>query len=222
MADSFLNNAPTNVGFTLLWTWSGKTDQNGNPIQILHQPKSCQSSQRSSRGERLQQSLSGWVPERREFRHAFDCLPGFAAPAIVTAAGKLHYPTYEEYSFQVEQALDPRKQTVLSLSYVGNHGYHEPVQNQSVNAFGVNNGSPGFDGVTPINFTGLPTTIPNPSFGAANEVGNGAVSNYNGFLVGVSRHTKSLTLNFNYTWSHALDEISNGGILGFGHLERTT
>jgi hypothetical protein len=143
-------------------------------------------------------------------------LTGFAAPAIVTAAGKLHYPTYEEYSFQIEQALDPRKQTVLSLAYVGNHGYHEPVQNQSVNAFGVNNGQPGSDGVTPINFTGLPTTIPNASFGAVNEVGNGAISNYNGFLVGVSRHTKSLTLNFNYTWSHALDEISNGGLLGFG------
>jgi hypothetical protein len=149
---------------------------------------------------------------------SFDTLsnsvPGFAAPAIFTTVGKLHYPTYEEYSFQVEHALDPRKQTVLSLAYVGNHGYHEPVQNQSVNAFGVNNGKPGLNGV--INFTGLPTTIPNASFGAANEVGNGAISNYNGFLVGVSRHTKSLTLNFNYTWSHALDEISNDGILGLG------
>jgi len=49
-------------------------------------------------------------------------------------------------------------------------------------------------------------------------VGNGAISNYNGLLVGVSRRTKSLTLNFNYTWSHALDEISNGGILGFGQF----
>jgi hypothetical protein len=48
------------------------------------------------------------------------------------------------------------------------------------------------------------------------EVTNGAVSNYNGLLLGVSRHTKSQMINFNYSWSHALDEISNGGILGFG------
>jgi hypothetical protein len=142
---------------------------------------------------------------------------GFAAPSIVTAVGKLHYPTYEEYSFQVEQALDPRKQTVLSVAYVGNHGYHEPVENVGANAFGVTtvdaNGN-----TIPANFTGLPAVAPNPSFGAVTEVGNGAISNYNGLLVGVSRHTKSLTLNFNYAWSHALDEISNGGILDLGVL----
>ena len=85
-----------------------------------------------------------------------------------------------------------------------------------MNAYGVNNGSPGYNGVTPINFAGLPATIPNGSFGAATEVSNGASSNYNGLIVGVSRHTKLLTLNFNYSWSHALDEISNGGILDLG------
>jgi hypothetical protein len=207
VADSFLNNAPTNVGFTLFGPEKNGSFISPNPVN----PASGQNVASASNAA-FQAGFKGGA----SFNTLSSSLPGFAAPGIVTAAGKLHYPTYEEYSFQVEQALDPRKQTVLSLAYVGNHGYHEPVQNQSVNAFGVNNGKPGSDGVTPINFTGLPTTVPNLSFGAANEVGNGAVSNYNGFLVGVSRHTKSLTLNFNYTWSHALDEISNGGLLGFG------
>ena len=45
---------------------------------------------------------------------SFDTLsstvPGFAAPGIVTAAGKLHYPTYEEYSFQVEHAAQVHRE----------------------------------------------------------------------------------------------------------------
>jgi hypothetical protein len=220
VADNFLNNAPTNVGFTL----NGPEKPTGETDPITGQPILNPAISANPANPTSGQNVAG--ASSRAFQAgfkngaSFDTLSngvaGFAAPTIVTAAGKLHYPTYEEYSFQVEQALDPKKQTVLSLAYVGNHGYHEPVQNQSVNAFGVNNGSPGFDG--PINFTGLPTTAPNQSFGAVNEVGNGAVSNYNGLLVGVSRHTKSLTLNFNYGWSHALDEISNGGILGFGQF----
>ena len=206
VADSFLNNAPTNVGFTLLGP-----ELNGNFISP--NPGNPLSGQNvaSASNQAFQAGFANGA--------SFDTLstvPNFSAPGIVTAIGKLHYPTYEEYSFQVEQALDSKRQTVLSIAYVGNHGYHEPVENTGVNAYGVNNGSPGYNGVTPINFAGLPATIPNGSFGAATEVSNGASSNYNGLIVGVSRHTKLLTLNFNYSWSHALDEISNGGILDLG------
>jgi carboxypeptidase family protein len=207
VADSFLNNAPTNVGFTLFGPEVGGGFISPNPAN----PASGQNVASGSN-----KAFQAGYQNGASFNTLSAAVPGFAAPSLVTAGGKLHYPTYEEYSFQIEQAIDSKRQTVVSLSYVGNHGYHEPVENAGVNAFGVNNGSPGFDGVTPINFTGLPATIPNGSFGAVSEVSNGAVSNYNGFLVGVSRHTKSQMINFNYSWSHALDEISNGGILGFG------
>ena len=207
VADSFLNNAPTNVGFTL-----NGPEKNGSFISA--NPANVASGQ--SVASLSNQAFQAGFKSGSSFNTLSASVPGFGAPSLVTAAGKLHYPTYEEYSFQVEQALDSKRQTVFSLSYVGNHGYHEPVENAGVNAFGVNNGSPGFDGITPINFTGLPATIPNASFGAVTEVSNGAISNYNGLLVGISRHTKSQMINFNYSWSHALDEISNGGILGFG------
>jgi hypothetical protein len=207
VADSFLNNAPTNVGFTL-----NGPEKGGNFISP--NPANPASGQNVASGSN--KGFQAGFQNGASFNTLSASVLGFAAPSLVTAAGKLHYPTYEEYSFQIEQAIDSKKQTVVSLSYVGNHGYHEPVENAGVNAFGVNNGSPGFDGITPINFTGLPTTVPNGSFSAVTEVSNGAVSNYNGFLVGVSRHTKSQMINFNYSWSHALDEISNGGILGFG------
>jgi hypothetical protein len=207
VADSFLNNAPTNVGFTLF----GPEDSGSF---ISPNPANAASGQQVTNASNI--GFQAGFKTGASLNTLSAAVPGFAAPSLVTAAGKLHYPTYEEYSFQIEQAVDSKKQTVVSLSYVGNHGYHEPVQNGGVNAFGVNNGGPGFDGITPINFTGLPASIPNGSFSAVTEVSNGAVSNYNGFLVGVSRHTKSQMINFNYSWSHALDEISNGGILGFG------
>jgi hypothetical protein len=209
VADSFLNNAPTNVGFTL------NGPGNGGSTLISANPANPASGENaaSASNKAFQAGFQGGAT----FGTLSSSVAGFAAPSIVTAVGKLHYPTYEEYSFQVEQALDPRKQTVLSVAYVGNHGYHEPVENVGANAFGVTtvdaNGN-----TIPANFTGLPAVAPNPSFGAVTEVGNGAISNYNGLLVGVSRHTKSLTLNFNYAWSHALDEISNGGILDLGVL----
>ena len=209
VADSFLNNAPTNVGFTL----NGPGNGGSTPISANPANPASGENAASASNNAFQAGFQGGAT----FGTLSSSVAGFAAPSIVTAVGKLHYPTYEEYSFQVEQALDPRKQTVLSVAYVGNHGYHEPVENVGANAFGVTtvdaNGN-----TIPANFTGLPAVAPNPSFGAVTEVGNGAISNYNGLLVGVSRHTKSLTLNFNYAWSHALDEISNGGILDLGVL----
>jgi hypothetical protein len=211
VADSFLNNAPTNVGFQLPGADQGGPSISANPAN----PTSGQQVAASS-----DKAFQAGFQSGASFNTLSASVPGFGAPSIIGAVGKLHYPTYEEYSFQVEQALDNKRQTVLSLAYVGNHGYHEPVENSAVNAFGVNNGASGFTPfnngpATPINFTGLPSAAPNSSFSQATEVGNGAISNYSGLIVGASRHTRSLTLNFNYGWSHALDEISNGGILPF-------
>jgi hypothetical protein len=204
VVDNFTNQAPVNVGFTLHGPELGGSFISPNPAN----PSSGQNVASASN-----QAFQADFANGASFNTLSTTVANFAAPGLTTAIGKLHYPTYEEYSFQVEQALDGKRDTVLSLAYVGNHGYHEPVQNSNVNAFGVNNGTPGFNGVMPINFTGLPpaNNPPNGSFSLAREISNGAISNYNGLIVGVSRHTKSLTLNFNYTWSHALDEISNGG-----------
>jgi hypothetical protein len=63
---------------------------------------------------------------------------------------------------------------------------------------------------------GLPTVQPDPRFGTVTEIGSGAVSNYNGLVTSVRHNfTHGLRFQANYTWSHALDEISNGGILPF-------
>jgi hypothetical protein len=84
---------------------------------------------------------------------------------------------------------------------VGNHGYHEPVVNNGVNTYG---------------FGGAPATPALPAFATVTEVQSNASSNYNGLLVSVKNQSKYVTLGFNYTYSHALDEVSNGGFVPFG------
>lgn len=123
---------------------------------------------------------------------------GFAAPSFTTPEPNIKYPTYEEWNLAVEHQLD--RATALSVQYVGNHGYHEPVLNSGVNAYG---------------FGSLPATAPSPSFGEVVTVGSNASSNYAGLTASLVRRAKTVSLQFNYQWSHALDEVSNGGFDGF-------
>jgi len=62
----------------------------------------------------------------------------------------------------------------------------------------------------------LAARLPIPPFGEITEIQSNAVSNYNGLIATVKHQSKYSTALFNYAWSHALDEISNGGILPFG------
>jgi hypothetical protein len=128
--------------------------------------------------------------------------PNFAPPNVTTVAKNLQYPTYEEWNLQLQHELP--KGNAIQISYVGNHGYHEPTQNAALNAYTA----PGYG-------TEFPTAAPASAWGAITEVRSTASSNYNGFVASFLHKGKSLNLQFNYTYSHSLDEISNGGLLGF-------
>jgi hypothetical protein len=125
--------------------------------------------------------------------------PNWAPPSFTTVASHLQYPTYEEWNLQVQHELG--RGNAFQVSYVGNHGYHEPVENAALNAFGSGP---------------FPAAAPASAFGTVTEVRSNASSNYNGFIASYLHKGKSLNMQLNYTYSHALDEISNGGILPFG------
>ena len=61
----------------------------------------------------------------------------------------------------------------------------------------------------------LPLAPPDPRFGTITEVSTPAVSNYNGLSLTAKRQFNSLQVQANYTWSHALDEVSNAGFLPY-------
>jgi hypothetical protein len=125
--------------------------------------------------------------------------PAFRTPVLRTQSGTFHTPSYQQWSFGIEQALSDRSS--VSLGYVGNHGIHIPVYNEGLNAFGTG-------------FAPFPETVPTPIFGAVQEYSSAGVSNYNGLTASYTqRVTYGFTVQASYTWSHAIDEVSNNGVL---------
>jgi hypothetical protein len=140
-------------------------------------------------------------------------VPGFSPPTINTVAHRIQNPRYQEWNLELQRALGQKMS--FALNYVGNHGVHEVVQNPSLNAFCDTNCQGQF-GTTTGHFGDLPKSATDQRFSTVTEISSVGVSNYNGLTASFTRRATNLTVQANYTWSHALDEISNGGILQFG------
>ncbi len=158
--------------------------------------------------------------------------PAFTPPAIVNAANKIKYPTYDEWNLEIQRAINNKMS--FSVNYVGNHGSNLAAFNPGLNAYCggpatltgtcLNSLTSTFGLTTPLtSFVGLPATVPDARFSTVNEVSNPGVSNYNGLVVAF---TRNIATNFqaqaSFTWSHALDDISNGGFLPFNFDTNTS
>jgi Carboxypeptidase regulatory-like domain len=118
--------------------------------------------------------------------------------------GTLKSPYYYQYNFGIEQKLNAHG--AVRIGYVGTRGLHEPFQ------VGLN----GYQTVCAGCFAPYPYQQPlDQRFGSVNEFRTDASSNYSGLQTSISEQLHSLTLSANYTLSHCLDEISNGGLLPF-------
>ncbi len=126
----------------------------------------------------------------------------FARPTITSVAHKISLPTYEEWSLAVEREV--AKNTAVSVTYVGNRSYHQPVARMpnAYNPYGTN--------------ATLPASRPNAALGSVTEFYSGSASNYNGVIATATSRVRWLTLQGNYAFGHALDETSNGGFDAFG------
>src|SRR5579864_6235773 len=130
--------------------------------------------------------------------------PLFVPPSFYNAAHRIIAPQYEEWNLQVEQPLGTKSS--VALNYVGNHGVHEASQNAGLNAY------------SPTPFGDLPLAPTDPRFGTITEVSTPAISNYNGLSLTAKHQFNSVQVQANYTWSHALDEVSNAGFLTYSLL----
>ena len=184
LATNIDNNAPTNIGFTI----------SGAPIDPSVPGSAASIGASSAAAFRASYASGG------SFNSIAATTPTFASPNFTSMAHEVYYPSYEEWSLQVEQQL--AKKTSVSVAYVGNHGYKEPVLNNDANAFGF---------LQPSRSPGCFV-----DFFDITNVYSGASSNYNGLVASVVNRSRYVTLQFNYEWSHALDEISNGGFDPFG------
>ncbi|MGP8175661.1 MAG: carboxypeptidase regulatory-like domain-containing protein [Terracidiphilus sp.] len=119
-------------------------------------------------------------------------------------SGRLKTPYYYQYNAGVE--LQAGAHGAARLDYVGTRGIHEPYQVE------LN----GYQTVCDGCFAPYPYEQPlDQRFGSVNEFETGAKSSYSGLQAGITEQFGGLTLRGNYTLSHCLDEVSNGGLLSF-------
>jgi hypothetical protein len=140
-------------------------------------------------------------------------IPNFFPPALNVAERRLHFPQYQRWSLEWQQAFGAT--TSVSIGYFGHHGKHELVQNSSRNAFGF--------GSLPATLCTSPPVLPcaDPRFSQVTELKTTAVSNYNGAVVSFKHRFSGWTqglLQANYTYGHVLDEVSNGGLFTFSSV----
>jgi hypothetical protein len=118
--------------------------------------------------------------------------------------GTLKTPYYYQYNLGVEQQIG--RAGALHVDYVGTRGLHEPFQVE------LN----GYQTVCPGCFAPFPYGQPiDRRFAAVNEFRTDANSIYSGLQTSFLEQLGGLTLRANYTFSHCLDEVSNGGLLSF-------
>ena len=119
-------------------------------------------------------------------------------------SGTLKTPYYYQYNLGIEQQIRARGN--LRADFVGTRGLHEPFQEQ------LN----GYQTVCEGCFAPFPYQQPlDQRFGNVTEFRTDADSNYAGLQMAYTQQWHGLTLRGNYTFSHCLDEVSNGGLLAF-------
>jgi Carboxypeptidase regulatory-like domain len=103
-----------------------------------------------------------------------------------------------QYNLLIEKAFGPN---VLTIGYVGVHGSHLPETINDINEPSPNN----------FNAANLPRPLAGvlPNLGSVGWLASEGVSNYNGLQTSFQRRLSSgLTASLNYTWSHALSDVT--------------
>jgi hypothetical protein len=154
-----------------------------------------------------QRFISGFAPGKLScaspLSNSATCLPPVSITAI--PSGELHAPYFMEWSLGIEQQIGGTGS--LKAQYVGTRSVDQPYLTQVNGYQTVCQGCFGpFAYMQPVD----------PRFAAVTQLSTGAGSSYNGLQVTASKRMgHGLQAQINYTWSHCLDEVSNGGFLQF-------
>ena len=128
-------------------------------------------------------------------------------PVAITAVPdrKLHAPYIMQWSLALEHQIG---NTInLRAQYVGTRAVNQPYTTQ------VN----GYQTVCQGCFAPFPYGGPtDPRFGTVTQLNTGANSHYNGLQTSAEKRLgHGLQVQANYSWSHCIDTVSNGGFLPF-------
>jgi hypothetical protein len=133
----------------------------------------------------------------------FNETPGCAGQVPgLNSVGKLLNPKYTEWNLEIQRTIG--RTTVVSVNYVGNRGYDLLLINPWLNTF------------NPGGFGNLSTTQADMRVANVSELTNNGYSNYNGVTFSLQQNNwHGFMGRINYSYSHAMDDASNGGILPY-------
>jgi Carboxypeptidase regulatory-like domain len=145
----------------------------------------------------------GWLSCASPEANPNACLPPVAMTAMPD--GELHAPYFMEWSLGLEHQFGNTAR--VQAQYVGTRAVNQPYQTQ------VN----GYQTTCQGCFAPFPYLQPtDPRFGGVTQFSTGANSHYNGLqLTATKQVSHGLQGQINYTFSHCMDEVSNGGFLQF-------
>jgi hypothetical protein len=136
-------------------------------------------------------------------------------PGFTYTDPKTYAPQFQKWNLQIQKGFGAND--LITVGYNGNHGIHIPVFDNGVNAY--------CDPTAPQSvcpqaggFTGLPFAPVSSQFATVTDVTSGGVSNYNGLTASYQHRFSGMgggLVQFNYTYSKALDDVSNGGFFAF-------
>ena len=129
-------------------------------------------------------------------------VPAFTPPSLFSANKQTRIAQFQKWSLEIQQAIG--KNSSLDVAYNGNHSIHDLVDRNGVNGFSAGTG-----------FVGLPAAPFDPRFGTVSLLDTSGISNYEGVTFSFKHNInggwgKGVLLT-NYTYSHAFDDVSNGG-----------
>ena len=184
--DNFTTNFPEVVSFSI----PGGTVNPADPGSGVNLVRSCNSAFQTAfhTGQTLAQYTAA----------APNCAS--ALPPLFDVTSKTLNPKYVEWNFEVQRTFGTSR--VLSLNYVGNHGYNILLINPYLNGFGT--------------FAQLPAAAPDARVSGVQQLTNNGYSNYHGLTASFQQNLwHGLTGRVSYSYSHATDNVSNGGILPY-------
>jgi len=133
-------------------------------------------------------------------------VPDFTPPAISDPGKRTRSPQYQRWSLEWQRAIT--SDTSVTFGYYGHHGIHGSLLNPNMNAFGFGSLSAGRCS-RPIS-----DCAPDPRFSQMTELLSSAISNYNGAIISFQHRINGWgrgIFQANYTYGHALDEVSSSG-----------
>jgi hypothetical protein len=122
-----------------------------------------------------------------------------AALSLVAEDPKFRPAMIQQFNLQIEKQFGPN---VLTVGYVGNRGQHEA---ETINDINVPTPAQVFANANAPRPLG--TLLPN--LGSVNWLASEGISNYNGLQSSFQRRfAKGLAFDANYTWGHALSDVT--------------